>query len=75
MEKPISMIIEETRDSIVDTINQSKLHPSIIELMLKGICLETTMFSNEVSQKEKLLYFNSQNIAKETNDESEGSTI
>lgn len=58
MDRPISMIIEETRKSIIDTINKSKLHPSIIELMLNGIHLEATMLSNEVSQQEKEIYLN-----------------
>ena len=75
MEKPISMRIEETRSSIVDIINQSKLHPSIIELMLKEICLESTMLSNKVSQKERMEYFDSQNTTKETNNELEEPTV
>ena len=58
MEKPISIVIDETRKSIVDIINKSKLHPSIVELMLKGIYLEATMLSNEVSQREKEIYYN-----------------
>lgn len=58
MEKPISIVIDETRKSIVDIINKSKLHPSIVEIMLKGIYLEATMLSNEVSQREKEIYYN-----------------
>lgn len=66
MEKPISMTIEETRNLIIDIINRSKLHPSIIELMLKGIYLEANILSNEILQRERELYFDGQ---KETNDE------
>jgi len=73
MDKPISITIDETRKSIVDIINKSKLHPSIIELMLKGIYLETTMLSNEVSQREKEVYYSG--TTKETNEEQKGSTI
>lgn len=57
MDKPISIVIDETRKSIVDIINKSKLHPSIIEIILKGIYLETNILSNEVLQKEKALYY------------------
>lgn len=57
MDKPISIIIEETKNSIVQIINKSKLHPSIIEIMLKGIYLETNILSNEILQKEKALYY------------------
>lgn len=66
MDKPISMRIEETRSSIVDIINESKLHPSIIELMLKGIYLEAVMLSNEILNKEKNQFIDGQ-LAKETN--------
>lgn len=73
MDKPISIAIEETRDSIVDIINKSKLHPSIIELMLKGIYLEATMLANEVSNREKQQYFDGR--IEKTNDELEEPAI
>lgn len=73
MDKPISMRIEETRNSIVDIINKSKLHPSIIELMLKGMYLEAAMLSNEVSEKDKQQYFDGQ--VEKTNIESEEPTL
>lgn len=73
MDKPISMRIEETKNSIVDIINQSKLHPSIIELMLKGMYLEATMLSNEVSEKDKQKYINGQ--VEEINIKSEEPTL
>lgn len=57
MEKPISIVIEETRNSIIDIINESKLHPSIVESLLKGIYLESLMLSNDILNKEKKHFF------------------
>lgn len=65
MYKPTSIAIEETKNSIIDIINKSKLHPSIIELMLKGIYLETVILSNDVFQQEKETYL--KEIIKENN--------
>lgn len=67
MEKPISMTIEETRETIINILNNSKLHPSVIELMLKGIYLEASILAKEVLNIEKQQYFDGR--TKETNDE------
>lgn len=72
MEKTLSIVIEETRNSIVDIINKSKLHPSIIELMLKGMYLEALMLANEVSQQERKTF---DGLVKEANNELEESTL
>lgn len=72
MEKTLSIVIEETRNSIVDIINKSKLHPSIIELMLKGMYLEALMLANEVSQQERETF---DGLVKEANNELEESTL
>ena len=73
MEKPISVTIEETRNIIINILNESNLHPSIVELMLKGIYLEASMLANEISQKEKQIYFDG--MTTEINSELEESTI
>jgi hypothetical protein len=72
MEKTLSIVIEETRNSIVDIISKSKLHPSIIELMLKGMYLEALMLANEVSQQERETF---DGLVKEANNELEESTL
>ena len=36
-EKPISMLMKEFEDQIVGIINTCRLHPSIIELSMRGI--------------------------------------
>ena len=40
MEKPISLVIEETKQSLIETVNNCRLHPSIIEMIVKDIYIE-----------------------------------
>ena len=56
MEKPISMIIEETKKALTDTINMCRLHPAIIEMIVKDIYLEVCQFNAVNTTKEKELY-------------------
>lgn len=53
MDKPISIIIEETKKSLADTINNCNLHPSIIEMIIKDIYWEVNHLSVETKRKEK----------------------
>lgn len=57
MDKPISMIVEETKKSLADTINNCKLHPVIIEMLVKEIYLEVRQLNdiNKVREKEQYL--------------------
>lgn len=56
MEKPISLIIDETKQSLIETINGCKLHPSIIEMVIKDIYVEVSNLSSTVATKEKEQY-------------------
>ena len=56
MEKPVSMIIEETKQSLADTINNCKLHPSIIEMIVKDIYFEVCQLNMANIAKEKEQY-------------------
>lgn len=56
MEKPISMVIEETKQSLAETINNCKLHPVIIEMLLKDIYFEVCQLNAVNSTKEKEQY-------------------
>lgn len=47
--KPISMIVEESRQIIVDAINNANLHPTLLLMILKDIY-------NEVNQQAKIQY-------------------
>lgn len=52
MEKPASLLIEETRHDIINILNESKLHPSILELIMKDIMNDVTNASTRVKNKE-----------------------
>lgn len=61
MEKPLTIQIEETKQTIVDAINNSKLHPFILDSILKDIYNEIhVLYMNQISQ-EKTEYSKSQN--------------
>lgn len=52
MEKPASLLIEETRHDIINILNESKLHSSILELIMKDIMNDVTNASTRVKNKE-----------------------
>ena len=61
MDKPISMIIRESKSNIVKAINECKLHPSILEIILKDIYTETIETSKRISEIEEKEYLLKQN--------------
>ena len=52
MEKPASLLIQETRNSIINILNQSKLHSSILELIMKDIMNDVISASIRIKNKE-----------------------
>lgn len=56
MNKPFSIIVEETKQELVSVINQSGLHPSIIEMIVKDIYWEVNRLNIETTTKEKERY-------------------
>ncbi len=52
MEKPASLLIQETRHNIINILNESKLHPTILELIMKDIMNDVTNASTRVKNKE-----------------------
>ena len=56
MEKPITMTIEETRKTIVDTINNSKLPAFILENIIKDIYIEINQMAIQQANLEKQKY-------------------
>ena len=56
MEKPITMTIEETRKTIVDTINNSKLPAFILENIIKDIYMEINQMAIQQANLEKQKY-------------------
>jgi hypothetical protein len=58
MEKPASLLIQETRNSIINILNESKLHASILELIMKDIMNDVTNASTRIKNKELEEYNN-----------------
>lgn len=58
MEKPASLLIQETRNNIINILNESKLHPSILELIMRDIMNDVTNASARVKNKELEEYNN-----------------
>lgn len=54
MNKPISMIIKETRTELANVCNKSGLSPIILDLILQGIYSEVhTLAEKQESEEEK----------------------
>ena len=71
IEKPISLIIEEAKSSIVDTINNANLHPTILEMILRDIYNEVNELAKMKHNREKAEY--EQALTKQNNNTSQES--
>lgn len=60
MDKPITVQIEETRQTIIDTINNSKLHPFILDTILKDIYNEVHLLFLSQTEQDRKEYAKSQ---------------
>lgn len=65
MEKPISMIINETKMNLAKVCNDSQLPVYILEPMLKDLFEEARMLNEKQLQQDKMLY--QQNLIEEQN--------
>lgn len=61
MEKPITVTVQETRDAIATILNESNLHPILMEKIVSDIHSEVVGILNQVTQKEKMEYEESLN--------------
>ena len=52
MEKPASLLIQETRNNLINILNESKLHSSILELIMKDIMNDVISASTRIKNKE-----------------------
>lgn len=58
MNKPLTVIINETRQAIYDIINNTSIHPIIIrDVILKDIYSELDRYTEDIIEKEKQLYY------------------
>ena len=69
MERPASLLIQETRNNIINILNESKLHPSILELIMKDIMNDVINASTRIKNKELEEYNNK--VIEETKNNSE----
>lgn len=56
IQKPVSMVIDETREKFVKAINESNLHMTILEMIVKELYLEIRTQAELVSANEKAEY-------------------
>lgn len=56
MNKPISLIIEETKNGLANVCNKSGLPPIILDLILQGIYSEVHTLAEKQMSKEKEEY-------------------
>lgn len=56
MEKPISMVIDDTQKSLSDIVNNCGLHPVIIEMILKDLYMNVCSFNITNTKKEREQY-------------------
>lgn len=53
MEKPITLQVNDTKNAIVSILNESNLHPILMEQIMNEIHTEVTNVLNHTTQKEK----------------------
>jgi hypothetical protein len=67
MDKPFSMIYNETKKNILDVLNNCKLHPCVLLDMLTPIYLEVQNLANNTANEEQKQYL--QNAQESTHEE------
>ena len=56
IQKPISMVLKESKDIIVNAINSVNLHPSLLEMIMKDLYVEVKNQAEIMSQRESSEY-------------------
>lgn len=56
IQKPVSVIIEETKGNLAKVINESGLHLSLIEMIFKDMYLEVCNQAERIYVREKAAY-------------------
>lgn len=54
--KPLSLIMEESKRIIIDAINQANLHPTLLELVIKDIYNEVQYNAQAFAERERNEY-------------------
>ncbi|MBQ2396103.1 MAG: hypothetical protein II304_03545 [Bacteroidales bacterium] len=53
MKKPVSMVIEDFKQNIINSINSSGLHISVVDLILGQVYNDIHYTATQVAKKEK----------------------
>lgn len=69
--KPVSMIINETRISLLDILNKSTLPPCVLELIAKDLYNDVKQVSEAQLKRDEETYTKAQKGAKNANNEQE----
>jgi hypothetical protein len=56
MNKPLTMIIKETKTKLIDVCNESELPPVILDLIIQGVCSEIHAIVERQSISETMEY-------------------
>ena len=56
MNKPLTMIIKETKSKLANICNESGLHPAILDLIIQGIYYEVHSIAEKQSLDEEQSY-------------------
>ena len=67
--KPFSLIVEESKKTIIDVINQVNLHPTLLELVIKDIYNEVQYNAQVFAEHERNEYEQAIAQSKETTKE------
>ena len=59
MDKPLSLILEESKNTILEAVNSCGLHPSLLEPIVKNIYLEILDLKKQIETKEAKEYYES----------------
>ena len=56
MNKPLTMVIKETKNKIVNVCNESGLSPAILDLIMQGIYSEIHSLAERQTMEEEMSY-------------------
>ena len=69
MNKPITMVIKETKEKMINVINESALPPAVLDLIMQGIYSEIHTLAERQAAEEERIYIGTLK-SKDVNDNS-----
>ena len=69
MNKPISMVVNETRISLLKICNESGLHACVLELIVKDLYTDVNRVSENQFKKDEESYIQAQKVAQNNENE------